>query len=46
MSKTNSQLITAFVETKQNMQLDADKRKFGDFTETIKTRAKRVKQEK
>jgi len=28
MSKTSSQLITAFVETKQNMELDADKHRF------------------
>lgn len=31
MSKSNSQLITAFVETRQNMELDADKRKFSEF---------------
>lgn len=31
MSKTNSQLISAFVETKQNMELDGDKRKFVEF---------------
>jgi sodium/potassium-transporting ATPase subunit alpha len=45
MSKTNSQLITAFVETRQNMELDADKRKYSEFEETIKTRAKKVKAE-
>lgn len=43
MSKTNSQLITAFVETRQNMELDADKRRYSEFEETIKTRAKKVK---
>ncbi len=42
-SKTASQLVTAFVETKQNMELEADKRKFSEFQETIKTRAKKVK---
>jgi hypothetical protein len=28
MSKTNSQLITAFIETKQNMELNEDKKKY------------------
>lgn len=45
-SKTLSQLITAFVQTKQNMELEADKRKFSEFEETIKTRAKKVKAQK
>ena len=31
MSKTSSQLITAFVETKQNMELDADKHRYMEF---------------
>ena len=31
MSKTSSQLITAFVETKQNMELDADKHRYTEF---------------
>jgi predicted helicase len=43
MSKTTSQLITAFVETKQNMELDADKHRLAEFQETIKTRAQKVK---
>lgn len=42
-SKTSSQLITAFVETRQNMELDADKRKLNEFKEVIKSRAKKVK---
>lgn len=45
MSKTNSQLITAFVQTRQNMELDADKHRYSEFEETIKTRAKKVKVE-
>ena len=43
MSKTSSQLITAFVETRQNMELDADKHRFMEFQETIKSRAQKVK---
>lgn len=43
MSRTNSQLITTFIETKQSMELDADKRKFSQFEQTIKTRAAKVK---
>jgi sodium/potassium-transporting ATPase subunit alpha len=43
MSKTSSQLITAFTETKQNMELDADKHRFTEFQETIKSRAQKVK---
>ena len=43
MSKTSSQLITAFVETKQNMELDADKHHFTEIQKTIKTRAQKVK---
>jgi sodium/potassium-transporting ATPase subunit alpha len=31
MSKTNSQLITAFIETKQSMELNEDKRKYSEF---------------
>jgi hypothetical protein len=45
MSKTNSQLITAFIETKQNMELNEDKKRYSEFEETIKTRAKKVKAE-
>lgn len=44
MSKTSSQLITAFVETKQNMELDADKHRFMEFQETIKSRGQKVKE--
>ena len=43
MSKTSSQLITAFVETRQNMELDADKHRLMEFQETIKSRAQKVK---
>ena len=43
MSRTSSQLITAFIETKQTMELDADKHRYADFQETIKTRAQKVK---
>ena len=28
MSRTSSQLIAAFIETKQSMELDADKRRY------------------
>jgi hypothetical protein len=45
MSKTNSQLITAFIETKQNMELNEDKKRYSEFEETIKTRAQKVKAE-
>ena len=44
MSKTSSQLITAFVETRQNMELDADKHRFMEFQETIKSRGQKVKE--
>ena len=44
MSKTSSQLITAFTQTRQNMELDADKHHYMEFQETIKKRAERVKQ--
>ena len=46
MSKSGSQLITAFVETKQNMEIEAQKRQFADFEEKIKTRARKVKSKK
>jgi glycosylphosphatidylinositol transamidase (GPIT) subunit GPI8 len=45
MSRTSSQLITAFIETKQNMELNEDKKRYSEFEETIKTRAKKVKAE-
>ena len=45
-SKTGSQLITAFVETRQNMELEASKSKFADFEHRIKTRASKVKAKK
>jgi len=31
MSKTSSQLIAGFIEAKQNMELDAQKHRYGDF---------------
>ena len=43
-SSTSSQLITAFIETKQNMELDADKARYSQFEKGIKERAKKVKQ--
>jgi hypothetical protein len=43
MSKTSSQLVTAFVETKQNLELDRERHRFAAFEETIKNRASRVK---
>jgi len=46
MSKTNSQLITAYIETKQTMELDADKHRFAEFQETIKLRSTKVKENK
>lgn len=42
-SKTSSQLIRAFTETKHNMDLNADKKRFADFQEVLKTRAKQLK---
>ena len=45
-SKTGSQLITAFVETKQNMELEASKKRYADFEEKIRVRAKKVKSNK
>ena len=45
-SKTGSQLITAFVETRQNMELETSKNKFADFEHRIKTRASKVKAKK
>ena len=42
-SKTSSQLIRAFTQTRHNMQLSADKKRFSDFQEVIKSRAKKLK---
>ena len=42
-SKTSSQLITAFTETKHNMDLNADKKRFTDFQEVLKSRAQKLK---
>ena len=41
MSRTSSQLITAFTEAKQNMQLNADKKKLVDFQNFLKERRKK-----
>ena len=41
MSKTSSQLITAFTEANQNMQLSADKKKLADFQSLLKDRRKK-----
>ena len=42
-SKTSSQLITAFTETRHNMDLNADKKRFTDFQEVLKSRAQKLK---
>lgn len=42
MSRTSSQLITAFTEAKQNMQLNADKKKLVEFQSFLKDRRKKV----
>ena len=41
MSRTSSQLITAFTEAKQNMQLNSDKKKLVDFQTFLKDRRKK-----
>jgi hypothetical protein len=38
MSKTSSQLITAFTETKHNMELNEDKRRMAEFHDVLKKR--------
>lgn len=43
MSKTSSQLITAFTQAKQEMQLDADKHKLIGFQKFIQERRERLK---
>ncbi len=42
-SKTASMLISAFTETKHNLQLDKDKKTMADFHQTIKKRRIQVK---
>ena len=42
-SKTSSQLITAFTETKHNMDLNAQKKRFVEFQQVLKSRAKKLK---
>ena len=37
-SKTSSQLITAFTETKHNLELGEDRRRLMDFHDVIKKR--------
>jgi len=44
-SKTSSMLISAFTETKHNMELDMDRKKMADFHEVIKKRRIQVKGE-
>jgi hypothetical protein len=41
-SKTSSMLISAFTETKHNMELDMDMKKMADFHEVIKKRRLQV----
>ena len=45
MSRTSSQLITAFTEAKQNMQLNADKKKLVDFQNFLKERRKKIEKD-
>lgn len=42
MSRTSSQLIMAFTEAKQNMQLDADKKRLVNFQNFLKERRKKI----
>lgn len=44
-SKTSSQLITAFTEVNQSMQLEKDKKEYAEFEEVLKTRARKVKKD-
>ena len=44
-SKTSSMLISAFTETKHNMELDHDRRQMADFHDVIKKRRIQVKGE-
>lgn len=37
-SKTSSQLITAFTETKHNMELKEDQKRMAEFQEVLKKR--------
>lgn len=41
-SKTSSQLITAFTETKHNLQMSEDKKRLADFTDVLKKRRVQV----
>ena len=45
MSRTSSQLITAFTEAKQNMQLNSDKKKLVDFQNFLKERRKKIEKD-